>query len=649
MRFVVIHTISAKSWQVTVPPGRNPVRIGQHPANDVVLPSPYVGPCAGAIGNEGAGEGWQFWNLSGREIRVDGMTLTHVNQKTPLASGQTIVCFPFNLTVEFDPEDIHPGGDGPSGLDYRCAEMVRDLHRQLSDLYSSTTLDRAQQLTDDYLLNLEQKIEDLASRWPDFPSDDMEQTTLGNHIAGVGLRSELLHALSARSGVEAGTLQKNKEAEGWSRMRTALLDQDRDVEKLVEKTRTALGLGAVDDLTEQMKRIEEGFWPFWEELLSGAAAPPARLRRYLAVRRIKEEIKAIWYGFGPLEDLLADPTINEIMVVDPDHIFIEKGGQIESSGRRFLTDAQKIIRDIVNGSGREINTSEPLADARLPDGSRINAVIPPLALKGPCLTIRRFPKRRLTMDELIRRGSLTPSARDFLRAAVINRRNILISGGTGTGKTTMLNCLSSFIPDKERIVTIEDTAELQLHKEHVVTLQARQANAEGKGQVSIRDLVKNSLRMRPDRIVVGECRGGEAIDMLQAMNTGHDGSMTTIHANSPADVVLRLEVLVQQNADTRLPVESIHRQIVSAVDLIVQLRVVGSGAGKKRAVVEIAEVVDVEEDGGVRIVSLFARDETGTAAMRPTGHLPSFISDLVCSGLIADPVQIVSDLGEWPA
>ncbi|HEY7314772.1 MAG TPA: ATPase, T2SS/T4P/T4SS family [Gemmataceae bacterium] len=644
MRFVIIHTISGKSWQQAVPPGRNPVRIGQHAANDVVLPSPYVGPCSAAIGNEGGGEGWQLWNLNGREIRVGDAVLMHLNQKTALASGQTIVCFPFNLTVEFDPEDMHAGGENASGLDHRCADLVRDLHRQLNDLYSSTTLDRAQQLTDDYLLNLEQKIEDLAGRWPDFPADELQQTTLGNHVAGVALRSELLHALTARSGVETGTLQQNKEAEGWSRMRTALLDQEREVEKLVEKTRTALQLNALDDLTEQMKRVEEGFETLWQEWLAGPSAPPARLRRYLALRRIKEEIKAIWYGFGPLEDLLSDPTINEIMVVDPDHIFIEKAGQIESSGRRFLTDSQKIIRDIVNGSGREINTSEPLADARLADGSRINAVIPPLALKGPCLTIRRFPKRRLTIEELIRRGSLTPAARDFLRAAVINRRNILISGGTGTGKTTMLNCLSSFIPDKERIVTIEDTAELQLHKEHVVTLQGRQSNAEGKGHVSIRDLVKNSLRMRPDRIVVGECRGGEAIDMLQAMNTGHDGSMTTIHANNPADVVLRLEVLVQQNADTRLPVESIHRQIVSAVDLIVQLRVVGTAGAKKRAVVEIAEVVDVEEDGGVRILPLFARDESGTGQLRPTGHLPTFIADLMSSGLIEDPVQIVSDI-----
>jgi Flp pilus assembly CpaF family ATPase len=642
VKFVVIHTISNRSWQVSVPPGRNPVRIGQHPANDVVLPSPYVGQSTGAIGNEGNGDGWQFWNFSGREIKVGDVILQHVNQKTALTSGQTIVCFPFNLTVEFDSEDTR--ADASSELDYRCAELVRELHRQLTELYSSNILDRAQQLTDDYILNLEQKIEDLANHWPDFPSTDLEQTTLGNHVAGVGLRSELLHALSTRAGVEISTLQKNKEAEGWSRLRTVLLDQERDVDKLIEKTRGALGLGSIDDLTEQMKRIEDDFWKYWQDLLAGSSAPTARLRRYLALRRIKEEIKAIWYGFGPLEDLLADPTINEIMVVDPDHIFIEKAGQIESSGRRFLTDSQKIIRDIVNGSGREINTSEPLADARLPDGSRINAVIPPLALKGPCLTIRRFPKRRLNIEELIRRGSLTPAARDFLRAAVINRRNVLISGGTGTGKTTMLNCLSSFIPDKDRIVTIEDTAELQLHKEHVVILQGRQANAEGKGQVSIRDLVKNSLRMRPDRIVVGECRGGEAIDMLQAMNTGHDGSMTTIHANSPSDVVLRLEVLVQQNADTRLPVESIHRQIVSAVDLIVQLRAVAASGAKKRVVTEIAEVVDLEEDGSVRIIPLFARGESGLGDLRPTGHLPTFISDLVDTGLIDDPVKIVQDV-----
>jgi pilus assembly protein CpaF len=283
-----------------------------------------------------------------------------------------------------------------------------------------------------------------------------------------------------------------------------------------------------------------------------------------------------------------------------------------------------------------------MADARMPDGSRLNAIIPPLALKGPCLTIRRFPSKRLTTDDLLRIGSLTPAACDFLRAAVVNRRNILISGGTGTGKTTLLNCLSSFIPDKERIVTVEDTSELQLHKEHVVTLQARHKNVEGKGDVAIRDLVRNALRMRPDRIVVGECRGGEALDMLQAMNTGHDGSLTTIHANSPLDVVLRLEVLVQQ-ADSKLPIESIHRMIVSALDLIVQLGVTVTNGKKRKVVSEIAEVVDIDEDGGVRLVPLFARWESDPRLL-PTGHLASFTSHLIAAGLIREPEDLVREL-----
>src|SRR5262249_46096230 len=212
--------------------------------------------------------------------------------------------------------------------------------------------------------------------------------------------------------------------------------------------------------------------------------------------------KDVWYGFGPLEDLLEDPTVSEIMMVDADHVFIEKNGQIERSGRRFLTDPTTIVQRIVARANRQINTSQPMADARMPDGSRVNAVLPPLAQRGPCLTSRRFPGRRLTMEDLVQRhGSLTPAACDFLKAAVINRRNIVVSGGTGTGKTTLLNGLSGFIPDKERIVTIEDTAELQLHKEHVVSMQARQSNQEGSGAVTIRDLVRNAMRLKPYPVI----------------------------------------------------------------------------------------------------------------------------------------------------
>ncbi len=244
-----------------------------------------------------------------------------------------------------------------------------------------------------------------------------------------------------------------------------------------------------------------------------------------------------------------------------------------------MTEA--IIERIVAQVGRRIDKSQPLVDARLPDGSRVNAIIPPLAIKGPCLTVRKFPAQRLTMDDLLEMGSISRSAATFLRACVVARRSILVSGGTGSGKTTMLNVLSSFIPFKERIVTIEDTSELRLHQEHVVTLETKPANIEGAGEYTIRDLVKNALRMRPDRVIVGECRSGEALDMIQAMNTGHDGSMTTVHANSAREVIERLEVLILMAAD--LPMTSIHRQISSAIDLIVHISRLPDGVTRSNA------------------------------------------------------------------
>jgi pilus assembly protein CpaF len=271
-------------------------------------------------------------------------------------------------------------------------------------------------------------------------------------------------------------------------------------------------------------------------------------------------------------------------------------------------------------------------DARLKDGSRVNAVIAPLAVSGPTLTIRKFPERKLIVDDLITKGAMSRTAAEFLRATVLGRRNILISGGTGTGKTTLLNCLSDFIPDKERIVTVEDTAELQLAKEHVVRLETKSANIEGTGEYSIRDLVKNALRMRPDRIVVGECRGPEALDMLQAMNTGHDGSLTTIHANNANDVILRLEVLVQMAAD--LPVESIRHQIASAVDIIVQLKRLHDG---RRCVSQITEVAGINPVTGkleMRDLFLMEEPESPSAKLQPTGRLPTFIGELIASGML---------------
>ena len=303
---------------------------------------------------------------------------------------------------------------------------------------------------------------------------------------------------------------------------------------------------------------------------------------------------------------------------------------IEKSGRRFISDhvTESVIERIVAQVGRRIDKSQPLVDARLPDGSRVNAIIPPLAINGPCLTIRRFPAERLTIEELINKGSLTSSAAAFLRAAVGNKRNILVSGGTGSGKTTMLNAMSSFIPYKERIVTVEDTAELQMHQEHVVTLETRPANVEGHGEYTARDLVKNALRMRPDRLIVGECRGGEALDMLQAMNTGHDGSMTTVHANSSTEVIERLELLVLMAVE--LPVTAIHRQIASALDLVVQLSRLPNG---HRLVTQISEVERMDEETGDLIVTDIFNARDGVS-LQPTGYLPTFVDQLVDKNLL---------------
>lgn len=299
-------------------------------------------------------------------------------------------------------------------------------------------------------------------------------------------------------------------------------------------------------------------------------------------------------GFGPITRLLNDEEVSEVMVNGPNQVYVERKGKLVLTDVRFRDDkhVKHIIDKIVSPIGRRIDEAMPMVDARLPDGSRVNAIIPPLALNGPSLTIRKFSKDPLTVDDLVRFGSLTPEVALFLDACVKVRLNLVVSGGTGSGKTTLLNVLSSFIPEDERIVTIEDAAELQLAQEHVVSLETRPANVEGKGAITIRDLVKNSLRMRPDRIVVGEVRGGEALDMLQAMNTGHDGSLTTGHANTPRDMLARLETMVLMSG-MDLPVRAIREQIASAVDLIVQQSRLKDGS---RKVVKITEVQGMEGD-----------------------------------------------------
>ncbi|HKZ86796.1 MAG TPA: CpaF family protein [Anaerolineae bacterium] len=356
--------------------------------------------------------------------------------------------------------------------------------------------------------------------------------------------------------------------------------------------------------------------------------------------RLFESIVAEILGFGPIEPFIADETITEIMVNGPKNIYIERAGRIERTSATFenADHVMRIIDRIVAPLGRRIDESSPYVDARLPDGSRVNAIIPPLSLVGPVITIRKFFKIPLTIERLIELGTVSPEAVEFMKACVQGKCNVLVSGGTGSGKTTLLNILSSFIPEDERIVTIENAAELQLRQEHVVTLESKPPNIEGRGEVTIRDLVINSLRMRPDRIIVGEVRGAEALDMLQAMNTGHEGSMTTLHANSPRDALARMETMVLM-AGMDLPHRAIREQISSAIDVIVQQERMRDGS---RKIVSINEVQGMEGEV-ITMSTLFEFEKIGiengkvVGRFKPTGLRPKFMEKIEAAGIRLPP------------
>jgi pilus assembly protein CpaF len=356
--------------------------------------------------------------------------------------------------------------------------------------------------------------------------------------------------------------------------------------------------------------------------------------------RLFEQIAAEILGFGPLQPLLEDDTITEIMVNGPKNVYIERKGRLHRVPITFENNdhVMRIIDRIVAPLGRRIDESSPYVDARLPDGSRVNAVIPPISLVGPTLTIRKFSRNPITVDQLIQFGSISGEAVQFLKACVEARLNILISGGTGSGKTTLLNVMSSFIPNDERIITIENAAELQLRQEHVVTLESRPPNIEGRGEITIRDLVINSLRMRPERIIVGECRGGETLDMLQAMNTGHDGSMTTAHANTPRDALARIETMCLM-AGMDLPVRAIREQVSSAVDVICQQERMRDGTRKVTTITEVSGM----EGEVITMTDIFVFEHTGMengkimGRLRPTGLRPKFMDKIETAGINLPP------------
>jgi len=414
------------------------------------------------------------------------------------------------------------------------------------------------------------------------------------------------------------------------RARDAYMDlKNRVQNRLIAELDPTMDVSRTDEVRETIKEM-------YDEILQEESIILGRRERDALFEQIVAEI----LGLGPLEPLLADESITEIMVNGPKQIFVERAGKLQRINTTFESDEHlmRIIERIVAPLGRRIDESSPTVDARLKDGSRVNAVIPPIALQGPILTIRKFFKKPLTVEDLIRFGTITEEAMEFLRASVIAAVNVVVSGGTGTGKTTFLNILSGYIPSDVRIVTIENAAELQLRQEHTVILESRPANVEGKGEITIRDLVINALRMRPDRIIVGECRGGEALDMLQAMNTGHEGSMTTLHANNTRDSLSRLETMVLMSG-MELPHRAIREQVASAVDMIVQLSRMRDGS---RRVVSITEVQGMEGDI-ITMAEIFKFEQSGfengrvIGRLRPTGVRPKFINKIEQSGIHLPP------------
>ena len=564
----------------------------------------------------------------GWELRVEvGATPVSVDD-AELAPGRNVLLKPvshvsmvgFVLTLM---QDVQDASQTPE------TRLVEDLNHLQRDIHTAV-LDRLElrRGRDQQLAPNEQTLASVGSI-----IDDVLQGSFGEKLApgsparlrllALALGGRMLQWVNRRRGGDG------KESRGTYEIASLNVALESLCEEYYTSLAGRLGLepGVSDD---RLMRLDEDLLGIVPRL---AMEMPENVQVYVIARHVKKVICDMIFGLGPLQDLLDMPTVSEIMIVSPTQVYIEQGGRILESNRTFLGDEAllSVIERIVAPLGRRIDRSTPLVDARLADGSRVNAIVPPLALKGPCLTIRRFPADRMTAPKLLQLGSITEQAVELLRGAVAGKRNVVVAGGTGSGKTTLLNVLSAFIGPAERLVTIEDSAELQLQQKHVVSLETRPPNVEGKGEYTIRDLLRNALRMRPDRIIVGECRGAEAFDMLQAMNTGHRGSLTTVHANSAQDAVLRLESMCLQAVE--IPIAAIRRQIAQALDLIVYIERLSD---RSRMVTSIVEVVGLHPKSGEVLCReiMKAHPRGGKMVLDHFGYIPSFLGELSRQGLI---------------
>jgi len=598
------------------------ISLGRDPDNHVVLRSPLVSRRHAVVRRIGQDE-LELENLGINSCLV-GETEVLGGSRAKFSGNVKVRIWPYTVSFETETTTAVSQAELEAHLRAQIASLELRIHKKLLEQLDLYEMEATHRDSPEAILQLENHLEDVCRELHLF--GDHNQRLL-EEMVGLSLRDHLVNQLILETGDDAvfdlAALTSNE----FDVPATLVPEREQELHGLLQMLRQKLDLASLPDISSQVNRVEQQFHEYFHLTRPHLHA---ELRKYIILRMLKKDLKDIVFGFGPLQDLLRAPAITEIMVVRSDLIYVERAGVIEKSGRRFISEkvTESIIERIVAQLGRRIDKSQPLVDARLPDGSRVNAIIPPLAVQGPCLTVRKFPQQRMTMEEMIELETMSDQAAQFLRACVIDRHSILISGGTGSGKTTMLNVLSSFIPHKERIVSIEDTTELQLHQEHVVNLESKPPNVEGTGAYTIRDLVRNALRMRPDRLIVGECRGGEALDMIQAMNTGHNGSITTVHANSAEEVIQRLELLMLMAAE--LPVISLHRQIASAIDLVVHIDRLPQG---HRVVSQISEITGLQpETGEVMIVDIFNRRDG--RRLRPTGYLPSFVDQLAAKNLI---------------
>ena len=589
--------------------GPRPVTIGRDRHCGVRLSSPFVSKRHATIRPaKGKQPGWALTPLGFNGTRIN-RRLAREGEEHALRAGDVIEVPGFLLRV-IDPQARTGGDRYRLEMNRRYSRLTASLHEGLLEKVDLRALTAENLPEETRRQRIQDALEDMLSHGIEIEPE------LQEFILRESVRSALVDRLF-QSGVPGSTWQQSAHERAFS--------------ELVGSCARRLGISdSQSPLRDRVWAVSEGFAESFEKVRDTIS--PA-LRHFAIRQTLRQDLENLIFHLGPIEDLLRLPDLNEIMVIGNERIFIEKQGELQETGRAFprKDDLEVVIGRIVNPVGRFVNRAHPIVDARLEDGSRVNIVIPPVSIRGPAITIRKFRKDPFTFEELIEKETLSWHSAKFLRGAVAARKNIIISGGTSSGKTTLLNCLSSQISSEERLVVVEDAAELQLPQPNQVVLEAKKANIEGEGAVTIRDLVRTALRMRPDRIIVGECRGREALDMLQAMNTGHDGSLTTAHANSPADLISRLEVMVLE-AGEKLPIPAIHRQIAGALHLVVQIQ---RQSDRHRRVTHISEVVGYDADEELIVLEDIFRltDVSGDSETPPalafTGYLPTFIEQLL--------------------